>query len=70
MLFLQEAKDGRYSVKLLYRALDRPTTVLFPFCLIWNAWVPTKVGFFCLRSFMGQGVNPRPTQKEGKIFSQ
>ena len=47
MPLLREAKGGRYSVKLLCRALDRPTTVLFPFHLIWNAWVPTKVGFFC-----------------------
>ena len=29
MLFLRETKDGHYLMKLLYRALDRPTTVLF-----------------------------------------
>ena len=46
ILVFREAKDGRYSVKLLYRALDRLIVVLFPFCLIWNAGVPTRVSFF------------------------
>ena len=33
-------------MKLLFKAMDRSKNVMFPYKLIWNSWVPTKVGFF------------------------
>ena len=46
ILLLQDAKDGCYSVKLLYRAMDCSIADFFPHRLIWNVWVPFMVDFF------------------------
>ena len=46
LMFFKETKDGNFSVKILFKALDRSKNVVFPRKFIWNSWVPTKVGFF------------------------
>ena len=58
LVFLKETKNGNFSVKLLFKAMDRYENVVFPYKFIWNSWGPTKVGFFCLRSLLGQSYNP------------
>ena len=40
------AKDGRFFVKSLYSKLELRSNMVFPSRVIWNAWVPSKVGFF------------------------
>ncbi|RVW32661.1 Transposon TX1 uncharacterized 149 kDa protein [Vitis vinifera] len=64
------SKNGIFSVKSLYNTLDSSGAVLFPWRIIWSPCVPTKVGFFCLGSFLGEDANPRSTQKEGLDFSK
>ena len=39
-------KDGRFFVKILYIKLEPRSNMVFPSRVIWNAWVPPKVGFF------------------------
>ena len=53
-LLLKESKNGHFSLKLHYRALDRSNATLFPYSSIWNPHVLMKVGFFCLGSFLGK----------------
>ncbi|KAL6321191.1 hypothetical protein AAG906_015535 [Vitis piasezkii] len=64
------SKNGIFSIKSLYNTLDSGGAVPFPWRIIWSPCVPTKVGFFCLGSFLGEGANPRSTQKEGLDFSK
>ncbi|RVX17155.1 hypothetical protein CK203_003428 [Vitis vinifera] len=46
VLWKEETKDGKFSVKSLYGALELRTAVSFLRSTIWNPCVPTKVGFF------------------------
>ena len=46
VLWKEETKDGKFSVKFLYGALELRTAVSFLRSTIWNPCVPTKVGFF------------------------
>ena len=41
-------------MKVLYRALDCSTAILFPHRLNWNAWVTTNAGIFCLDRVLTQ----------------
>ena len=41
-----KAKDGRFSVKSLYKALEPERLRDFPARVIWNSLVPSKVSFF------------------------
>ena len=58
LMLFKETKNGNFSVKLLFKAMDRYENIVFPYKFIWNSWVPTKVGFFCLGSLLGQSFNP------------
>ena len=58
LTFFKETKNGNFSVKLLFKAMDRSENVVFPYKFIWNSWVPTKVGFFFLGSLLGQSFKP------------
>ena len=46
MMLLKETKDGRFSAKCFYGVFDCSVAVLFSHSIIWNTWIPTKVGFF------------------------
>lgn len=41
-----KAKHGRFAIKRLYGELKSRMEVDFPSKMIWNAWVPPKVGNF------------------------
>ena len=47
-LYLKGSNSGNYSVKLMYEALNYPTSLSMPFTAlsIWNPLVPLNVGFF------------------------
>ena len=45
-LLMKDVKDGHFNVKLFYLLLASARDLLFPSLLVWNPWVPTKVGFF------------------------
>ena len=46
LMFLKEPSVGNFLVKSLYKVLDGSRDVAFPHRVIWNYWVPSKVGFF------------------------
>ena len=39
-------KNGNFFVHALYKALELGSQVTFLASVIWNSWVPPKVGFF------------------------
>ena len=41
-----ESKDGKFSVKSLYKVLEPDSSVFFPIKIIWNSWVQPKISFF------------------------
>ena len=65
----KETKNEIFTVKSLYNSLDHSCAVPFPWSIIWSPDVPTKVGFFCLGSFMEEGSYSRSTQEKGLDFS-
>lgn len=48
------SKNEKFSVKALYSTLETKSTMSFPATVIWNSWVPSKVGFFSLRRLLTQ----------------
>ena len=59
LMILKETRDGRFLVKLLFKALVRSNDIVFPHKFIWHSWVLTKVGFFLLgKPLGGYSVNP------------
>ena len=53
LMLMREARDGRFSVKLLYKVLVGSNSIVFPHQLIWSNWVPTKMSFFLLGKLLG-----------------
>ena len=53
LMLLKETKDGTFSVKWFNEVLNHSVTILFPHGIIWNTWIPTNVGFFCLGGLQG-----------------
>lgn len=47
---------GGLSVKALFEISALTSSVFFPFHFIWNPCIPTKVGFFCMGSNMGEAL--------------
>ena len=52
-----KSKDGRFSVKSLYKALEPERQGDFPARVIWNSLVPLRVSFFCLGGYVERGLN-------------
>ena len=69
MLLLKETKAGGFSVKSMCKLLDQSRLVVFPHLSIWNPYVPSKVGFFCLGSWLEQGIDFGSAKMEGKSTS-
>ena len=62
-LSLKAAKDGSFSVKLLYEILDGSSTSAFPFRIICSSCIPTKVGLFDWKAALGKSFNLGSTKK-------
>ena len=41
-----KSKDGKFTIKSLYKALELERQGDFPTSVIWNSCVPPRVGFF------------------------
>ena len=52
-VILTGSKNGKFSIKALYSALELGSTTLFPTSVFWNSWVPPKVGFFAVPPKVG-----------------
>ena len=66
LMFFKENKDGNFSMKLLFKALDRSENVVFPHKFIWNSWVITKVGFFAWEGSWGKVLTLDHLKNKGK----
>ena len=64
------SKNGKFSIKALYLTLETGSTMPFPASVIWNSWVPLKMGFFWLGGFLGKGVNFGPFKEERVVFNK
>lgn len=50
----RDSKGGCFSVKTFYPCLVPKREVVFPVKVVWNLWVPVKVGFFALEAVRGR----------------
>ena len=66
---MKDVKDGRFSVKLFYLLLASARNLLFPSHLVWNHWVPTKVGFFACKAFWGKALTLDQLKKRGRALA-
>ena len=62
----KETKDGKFSVKSLYGALELRIAVLFPRSIIWSPYVPTKVGFFAQEALWGKTLTLDQLKRRGR----
>ena len=60
-----KAKDGRFSIKSLYKALDPERREEFPASIIWNSLVPPRVSFFAWEATWKNALTLDRIQKRG-----
>ena len=60
-----DLKDGLFSVKSLYRALQPVSLVSFPLKIIWNSCVQPKLSFFAWEASWGKALTLDRLQKRG-----
>ncbi|RVW89086.1 hypothetical protein CK203_040252 [Vitis vinifera] len=63
-----KAKDRRFSIKSLYKALESERLGDFPSRVIWNSLVPPRVSFFCLGGYVEKGLNLGSYSEERVLF--
>ena len=60
-----DSKDGVFSVKSLYRALQPVSIASFPLKIIWNSYVQPKISFFTWEASWGRVLTLDRLQKRG-----
>ena len=60
-----ESKDGVFSVKSLYRALQPVSLASFPSKIFWNSCVQPKISFFAWEASWGRVLTLDCLQKRG-----
>ena len=60
-----ETKNGKFTMKSLYTALESGTSVSFPWSNIWKAWVQHRVNFFAWEVTWGKILTLDQVQKRG-----
>ena len=60
-----DLKDGNFSVKSLYRALESDSLVSFPWKIIWNSCVQPKISFFAWEASWRKVLTLDRIQKRG-----
>ena len=66
----QVSKNGFFTVKSFYSSLVPCISREFPSSLVWNPWVPKRVIFFSLGSYLGKNSNYGSTKQEGLDFTK
>ena len=61
------AKNGKFSVKVLYKELEPGRQMDFPTSVIWNSWVPPKVGIFAWEATWNKILTLDHTQRRGWV---
>ena len=68
--FLIEAKDGRFTVKFMYKLLSDSSDPTFPFKFIWNPCVPSKIGFiFAWETSWGKILTLDQLKRRGRVLA-
>ena len=60
-----DSKDGAFSIKSLYRALQPVSIASFPSKIIWNSYVQPKISFFAWEASWGRVLTLDRLQKRG-----
>ena len=60
-----KSKDGRFSVKSLYKALEPERQGDFPARVIWNSWVPPRASFFAWEAMWKKVLTLDRIQRRG-----
>ena len=60
-----KSKDGKFAVKSLYKALELESQGKFPTNVIWNSWVPPRVGFFAWEATWNKVLTLDQIQRRG-----
>ena len=60
-----DSKDGAFSVKSLYRALQPVSIASFPMKIIWNSYVRLKISFFAWEASWGRVLTLDRLQRRG-----
>ena len=68
--FGRARRVGPFLLSLFTLILEEVRVDPFPSSVVWNAWVPPKVSFFCLGGHLGESLDFRPIKKERVVFSQ
>ena len=68
-IFFREAKGGLFSASFVYQHLFDIEAHLFPSKLIWNSWVPTKVGFFACEASWGRILTLDQLKRRGRALA-
>ena len=58
-------KNGQFSVKVYYHQLEVGPPLKAPTNIIWNPYVPTKVGFFAWEAWWGKVLTMQQLKKRG-----
>ena len=64
-----DSKDGVFSVKYLFRALQPVSLASFPLKIIWNSCVQPKLSFFAWEALWGRVLTLARLQKRGWVLA-
>ena len=62
---VDQTKNGKFSVKYLYNALELGDSSSFPSNCIWNVWVQPEISFFAWEPMWGKSLTLDLVQKRG-----
>ena len=68
-IFFREAKGGLFLVSFVYQHLTDIEAHHFPSKLVWNSWVPTKVGFFAWEASSGRIFTLNQHKRRGRALA-
>ena len=63
------AKNGNFFVKDLYKELESRRQLNFPSNIIWNSWVPPKVGVFAWEATWNKVLTLDHIQRKGWVVA-
>ena len=61
---------GCFMVKAYFNHLEGVSLFSIPTTMLWNPYVPSKIGFFCMGGLVGQGPHCIPIKEKGSSPSK
>ena len=68
-LLLKTVKEKGFSVKSMYKGFDISPTFDFPYRLVWNLVVPSKIGVFAWEAAWGKVLTLDQLKRRGMTFA-